>query len=249
MELFDCDMAYGRGSLSLPGSVDTVDDLLDEMNHCRIDEALVWHQDAWERGFNAGNDRLQELDAHPRLHPALTFAPTCCEEMPNAEEFLKRMQAQKVSAVRAFPKRHCFLLDPLACGDLLDLFCAHAIPVLIPLNEITGEWEGVYGLMRNFPRLTLILTQTGCWGQDRYFRPLMRQYARFYISTNRLETAGQLKSIVDIVGFDHLVFGSGLPLNYPGGYALSLSRAEISDTARNAIAAGNIRRLFREVSW
>lgn len=249
MELFDCDMAYGRGSLSLPGGVDTIDDLLGEMDRCRINEALVWHRDAWERGFNIGNERLPELTAYPRLHPTLTFVPTCCEEMSDADTLLKQMHTQKIKAVCAFPKRHCFLLDPLACGDLLDLFSVHAVPVLIPLNEIQGEWEGVYALMRNFPRLTLILTQTGCWGQDRYFRPLMRHYERFFLATHRLETAGQLKSIVDRVGYEHLVFGSGLPFNYPGGYALALTRAEITDAARNAIASDNLKRLIGEVSW
>ena len=120
---------------------------------------------------------------------------------------------------------------------------------MLPLPEVPGGWDGVYRLMRHFPRLPLILTETGCWGQDRYFRPLMKTYARFFISTNRLETAGQLKSIVDRVGFKHLVFGSGLPRNYPGGYVLSLNRAGIGEEARAAIARGNLERLLKEAAW
>ncbi len=242
-------MAYGRGAIALPREIETADDLLAEMDHCGIDDALVWHRDSLERGFDVGNRRLDEIDAYQRLHQTMTFVPTCCDEMPSAEDFVKQARAHGVRVFRAFPATHQFLLDPVACGDLLELFSACGTPLLLPLPEVPGGWDGVYRLMRHFPRLPLILTETGCWGQDRYFRPLMKTYARFFISMNRLETAGQLKSIVDHVGFKHIVFGSGLPRNYPGGYIMSLSHADISEEARAAIARGNLERLLKEAAW
>ena len=249
MNFFDCDVAYGRGAIALPREIETVEDILAELDHSGIEQALVWHRDAWERDFDAGNRRLVELDAYARLHPAMTFVPTCCQEMLPSGEFVKHARAAGIRAVRAFPTRHCFALDPVACGDLLDLFAACFLPVIVPFPEAPGGWQGVYQLMRDFPRLTLILTETGCWGQDRYFRPLMKKYERFFIATNRLETAGQLQSIVSKVGHEHIVFGSGLPRNYPGGYVLSVYRAEIGEEAREAIAHGNIERLIREIAW
>jgi predicted TIM-barrel fold metal-dependent hydrolase len=242
-------MAYGRGSLALPREVETVSDLIAEMDHCGIDEALVWHRDAYERDFQTGNQHMGDADLYPRLHRTMTFAPTCCEDMPGAEDFVKQMRADGVRAARAFPVRDCFLLDPLAVGDLLGLLTACNVPVIIPFPEVPGGWEGVYALMRNFPRLKLILTETGCWGQDRYFRPLMKTYPDFHVTMNRFETAGELKSLVDKVGPNHLLFGSGLPRNYPGGYVLSLIRADIAESAREAIGHGTIERLLGEVAW
>jgi predicted TIM-barrel fold metal-dependent hydrolase len=249
LNFFDCDVAYGRGAIALPREIETAEDLLAELDHSGIHQALVWHRDAWERDFDLGNQRLIELDAYPRLHPTMTFVPTCCQDMPSAEEFVRAARAANVKAARAFPSRHCFALDPLVCGDLLDLFSACGLPVLMPLPEVPGGWQGVYQLMRDFPRLPLVLTETGCWGQDRYFRPLMRKYERFFITTNRLETAGQLQSIVDKVGPDHVVFGSGLPRNYAGGYVLMLYCAEIPEEAREAIAHGNLERLIGKIAW
>lgn len=249
MKLFDCDIAYGRGALGLPREIETADAAIAELDHCGIEEALVWHRDAYERDFNRGNQQLGELDAYVRLHKTAVFVPTCCAEMPTAEDFLKWMHVAGTRAVRAFPTRHCFCLDPVACGDLLDLFSAYSVPVIIPLNEVPGGWQGVYNLMREFPRLALILTETGCWGEDRYFRPLMRAYPRFFITTNRLETAGQLKDIVDRDGPGHILFASGLPWNNAGGYVMMLLRAAIDDDARAAIAYGNIERLLKEVPW
>lgn len=248
MKLFDSDTAYGRGALALPREIENAAELIAELDHAGISEALVWHRDAWERDFAVGNQRLAEIDAWPRLHPELTFVPPHGPEMPSPSGFLEQMRRAGARAARAFPTHHCFCLDAASCGELLELFIAHAVPVFVPLPEIPGGWDGVYRLLRDFPKLTLVLTETGCWGQDRYFIPLMKQYPRFAITMNRLETAGQLKNIVDCAGADHLLFASGLPRNYPGAYALSLARAEIPNDARLAIAHGNIERILGEAA-
>ena len=249
MKISDCDAAYGRAGAPLPRELETVADLAAELTHCGIEEALVWHRDALERGFEAGNARLAELAPHPNLHGSFTFVPTCNDEMPPAPEFLQQLQKNGVRAVRAFPTTHCFLLDYVSCGDLLELLVAYKAPLFVPLGEFDGQWQGVYRLMRDFPHLTLVVTQSGCWGQDRYFRPLMKAYPRFHISMNRIETAGQVKSIVDKLGPNRLLFGSGLPFNNPGGYALSVARSEIPEAAKKAILSENLERIMKEVAW
>lgn len=249
MRIFDCDVAYGRGACSLPREIVTADDLAAELAHCEIQQALVWHRDAYERSFDVGNRRLDELLRLPNLHPAITFVPPCTREMPSVEEFLTAMRSKDIRAVRAFPSRHCYCLDRVSCGELLECFISYSVPVLVPLSEFSGGWQGVYALLRDFPRLTLILTETGCWGQDRYFRPLMKTYPRFHITTSRLETAGQIKDLVDFVGPARVLFGSGLPRNYPGGYIMMLARADISEEAKEHIAHRNIERLLKEVAW
>jgi predicted TIM-barrel fold metal-dependent hydrolase len=179
----------------------------------------------------------------------MTFVPPVSDEMPSSEDFIRLMRGNDVRALRVFPARHRFCLDRVSCGLLLELCIAYAIPVFVPLKEFPGQWQGVYQTLRDFPRLTLVVTETGCWGEDRYFRPLMKAYSRFFMSTNRLETAGQLKGIVDAVGPERLLFGSGLPWNCPGGGIMMLVRAQIRGVAKEAIAHGNIERLLKEVAW
>lgn len=248
LRIFDADAAYGRGGVAIPREIETVEALLAEMDHSGIDEALVWHRDAAERDFALGNQRLTEIANTPRLHPAWTFTPTSCQEMPGPDAFLETMRNAGVRAARAFPALHCFLLDAVSCGDLLERFCDRQIPLFVPLSELSGQWRDVYELMRQFPRLILVLTQTGCWGQDRYFRPLMKTYPGFHITMDRFETAGQFKSLVDVIGPDQLLFASGLPRNYPGGYILSLLHAPIAPSAKEAIAHANLERLLREAN-
>lgn len=247
LRLFDCDVSYGRGTTALPREIETMRDLVTELDHCGIDEALVWHRDAFERDFATGNNRLAELSTQPRLHRTMTFLPACCQEMPSEEGFIEQLRANKARAVWAFPAKHSFVLDAVSCGGLLELFMANALPVFVPLPEL--GWAAIYRLMRDFPNLSLVVTQLGAWGQDRNFRPLMMKYPNFCVTTNRFETGGAVKSLVDRVGYRQLLFGSGLPLNYPGGYILMLARAEIGDEARAAITHGNIERMLGEVPW
>jgi len=240
-------MSYGIGTTALLREVATVDDVLAEMDHCGIDQALVWHRDAWERDFSAGNARLGELAEHARLHPTKVFVPTCCQDMVSADEFMAQLRNEGVRAVRAFPSKNSYLLDRVSCGDLLEAFIAHSIPLLVPLAEL--GWERIYALMKDFPKLRLIVTQIGIWGHDRYFRPLMKTYPGFCVSTSRMEIGGEVKSVVDRLGPEHIVFGSGLPQHYPGSFVMMLARADISDAARDAITHGNLERMLGEVTW
>ncbi|MEA3366438.1 MAG: hypothetical protein U9Q79_12430 [Candidatus Hydrogenedentes bacterium] len=249
MRIFDCDAAFGRGTTPIPRELETADDLLAEMDHCGIEQALVWHRDARERSFARGNARISELKGYSRLHRSCTIMPHTSREGFTEADLFEYLQVEDIRAVRAFPATHCYLLDPISCGDLLELLTAYRVPLFVSLAEIQDQWQGVYNLMRNFPHLTLVLTQTGCWGQDRYFRPLMRGFPRFFLSTNRFETAGQLKSLVNDLGFERLVFGSGLPFNNPGGYIMMIARADISDDAKQAIAFDNLAYMLGEVAW
>ncbi len=249
MQIFDCDAAFGRGTTPLPRELETADDLLAEMEHCGIEQALVWHRDARERSFAQGNARLDALKGHPHLHRSCTIMPHTAREDFTEQELFEYIQTEDIRAVRAFPATHCYLLDPISCGELLGLLTAYRVPLFVSLSEFHDQWQGVYNLMRNFPHLTLVLTETGCWGQDRYFRPLIRGFPRFFLSTNRFETAGQLKSLVDDLGPERLMFGSGLPFNNPGGYIMMLERADISDEAKQAIAFGNLANMLGEVAW
>jgi hypothetical protein len=249
MKVFDCDIAYGRSTTGLPQEIETVSEILREMDHCGIDEALVWHHDARDRDFNLGNRRLKELETSPRLYPTKTFVPAFSDEMCDVEVFFDSMRKDDVRAARAFPTSHNYLLNPLSCGPVFERLIAHAIPLFVPLAEFPLQWQGVYDLLASYPALKLVVTETGCWGQDRYFRPLLARYPGFHLTTHRLETAGQLKEVVDRYGPERILFGSGLPGNYPGAYILMLTRTDIPLEAKEAIAYGNLKHMLEEVTW
>lgn len=42
-------------------------------------------------------------------------------------------------------------------------------------------WASADDLLAELPELTVILTDFGCWGADRYFRPLVERYPNVYV--------------------------------------------------------------------
>ena len=197
MRIFDCDAAFGRGTTPLPGNSETADKGWSRTGSTAGLSRLVWHRDARERSAGQGNARMAALKGHLRLHRSCTVMPYTSRETFTAAELFEYLQMEDIRAVRAFPLTHCYLLDTISCGDLLGLLSAYRVPLFVPLGEFHNQWQGVYNLMRDFPHLTLVLTETGCWGQDRYFRPLIRNFRGSFARQNDSRRRGGWKSFVN----------------------------------------------------
>jgi predicted TIM-barrel fold metal-dependent hydrolase len=101
--------------------------------------------------------------------------------------------------------------------------------------------------MAEVPDLTLIITEHGSWGCDRFFRPLLETYERVHLDTTLYFLDGGIEDLVSTYGPGRLLFGSGLPERYPGGMMMYLRHCQIDDEARAAIAGDNLARLLEEV--
>ena len=124
------------------------------------------------------------------------------------------------------------------------------IGFVLPLTESSGGlsgWALVDAVLRDFPELRLVVTDHGCWGQDRYFRPLVERYDHLYLDTARFELDGGVAEFCRVYGPDRLLFGTGYPQNYMGGPLLTVAHADISEEERVAVFGGNLRRLLGEV--
>ena len=68
--------------------------------------------------------------------------------------------------------------------DVLDVFSYLAEKRLPLYLSPRDGWDDVFAVMRDFPRLTVILTDYGLWGSDRYVFPLVKNYKHFYIESS-----------------------------------------------------------------
>jgi predicted TIM-barrel fold metal-dependent hydrolase len=109
------------------------------------------------------------------------------------------------------------------------------------------EWDSLASLLEKFPRLPVLLLETG-YRADRYLFPLLQRHSNLYIDTSTYLAHRQLESFVDRFGATQLVFGSRLPLYTPGAALAVLASARISDEAKLAIAGGTLRQLLRRAS-
>ncbi len=236
-DLFDANVRVGPSRVHGDLALET-DRLLAEMDRFGIKEALVSHFTAEEYDAEEGNRALAR-DLHPRMVPAWAALPD--------PEFIERLWALRPAAVRLSfgANKHNFSSAPWCCGELYERLQECSILMTITREDI--EWDSLASLLEKFPRLPVLLLETG-YRADRYLFPLLQRHSNLYIDTSTYLAHRQLESFVDRFGATQLVFGSRLPLYTPGAALAVLASARISDEAKLAIAGGTLRQLLRRAS-
>jgi|YNPNPStandDraft_1061719.scaffolds.fasta_scaffold03652_6 predicted TIM-barrel fold metal-dependent hydrolase len=252
LSFFDCNVSFGPGASGVLRPCASVEELLAEMDWVGVEQALVHHTLMREHAPQVGNTILAEsLAGQPRLVGTWAILPPQTGELPQGAAFFAAMAQANVRALWAFPEEHRYILDRATFGAFLDEVSARKIPLFLP-REAGGPrppdtWHLVYHLLAQYPQLTLVLAAHGPWGEDRYFRPLLERYPRFYLDISRYELDCGLRELVARYGAERLLYGSNFPYHSMGGPRLMVTRAEIDEAARRAIAGDNLRRLLQEV--
>jgi uncharacterized protein len=245
LRLLDATAGFGPYRTRVFRFATTAADLLEEMDFCGIDTALVYHTAQRFDLAPTGNQRLiQEIHdgTTDRLRPTWAILPTATGEQVTADELLKQMRNHNVRALRLFPNDHRYFLDALSWQDQLPIYAERHIPLFVKagLNRVAD-------LLRAFPSATIITDTQGANPLDRYAWPLLDAYPNLYYETSGYLTAGAIEAFCERFGPGRLLFSSGFP-DYPSGAALlTLAGADIPVGAREAIAGGNLDRLLAEV--
>jgi predicted TIM-barrel fold metal-dependent hydrolase len=247
MQFFDCNVFFGLPAIRPIAPVPTAEALLSEMDRAGIQKALVWHIAQHDASPRIGNQLLAEaIQPHPHLVGCWTVLPSHTREFPPVQELFRQMQQARVAALRIFPSAHRFLANAVTMGDVFDAMVARRVPLFVSVRRGL-DWPGIYDLLADFSDLVCVVCDHGCWGMDRYFRPLLARYPHLYVDTAQYLLDGGLESLVADYGATRLLFGSGFPESYFGGMMMALRHAQISDQAKAAIAGGNLERILQEV--
>ncbi len=249
---FDCNVTIGSPMAGLLAPCPSAEALVAELDWCGIDRALVRHVLMREQSPTVGNAALSAAIAgQRRLVGTWAILPPQTDELAAGQAFYDAMRQHGVGALWAFPDEHRYLLNRTTFGGWLDELSARRVPVLLPRSSAlrphpSSMWSSIYELLADYPELTLVIAAHGCWGEDRYFRPLLARYRNLYLDISRYEADGGLIGLVSRYGPERLLYGSAFPETPMGGARLMLARAAISDDARRLIAAGNLTRLLDE---
>lgn len=233
-ELWDVNVRVGPSGIHGELALDH-DGLLREMDRYFIRCALAAHQTGVEYDPDSGNRFLSELQSS-RLIAAWSAMPE--------REAVDRLAQLRPKAVRLTPGTwfHNFPLTRWGAADLLEFLQANEVVTLVAREDIA--WDAVAELLSNFNRLQLVLLDTG-YRADRYLFPLLEQFPNLYFDSATYLAHRQLEAFVERFGADRLLFGSRLPFYTPASSLAVLATARMSDSARRAIAGGNLRRLLR----
>jgi hypothetical protein len=246
MRFFDCNVFYGLPTKRPLAPVATVEELLAEMDRAGVEKALVWHILQHDASPQIGNQVLaREIEPHPRLAGCWSVAPNQGREYPPPRVLFEEMKVARIVALRVFPDSHRFLANGVSMGELFEQMVGRHVPLFVSLRRGIG-WPSVYALLAEFPELTCVICDHGCWGMDRMFRPLLERYPNVYVDTAQYLLDGGIEALVADYGARRLLFGSGFPESYLGGMMMALKHACIPDEAKTAIASGNLERIIEE---
>jgi len=247
MEFFDCNVHFGYPTKGSAAPVGSISKLLEAIRKAGIYKALVWHITQHDASPQVGNKLLSDaIQPYPNLYGCWTLLPTQTGELPPPEVFFAKMKTARILALRTFPRSHLYPLNRLSFGKWLDPMMDLHIPLILSLRR-GCEWQDIYSLLSEFPDLLCIICDHGCWGMDRMFRPLLERYPNVYIDTAQYFVDGGIEALVNNIGYERILFGSGFPESYFGGIMLMLKHARISDEAKSAIANENLERILSEV--
>ncbi|WP_135554355.1 amidohydrolase family protein [Paenibacillus cymbidii] len=260
MKLIDCSCAIGYKTINYEvvnhenfivrekvKQARDAEELLQELDFCGIDAAVVSHNTMADVDPDYGNRQVtaEAAKAPERLIPTWTVLPPVTESRYAPEQLFPRMKAGGVRLLRAYPERNRYMLNAVAMGDLLGEIAAARIPLYVSPSE---GWQTVYGVLQEFPTLTVILYNYGLWSHARYTFPLFRAYPNFHMETGDMQTAGEIKEICAKFGSERLLFGSDFPSNNIGGPLATLLGSGIAEEHTLNIAHRNIERLLSEVT-
>lgn len=152
-----------------------------------------------------------------------------------------KLVEQGFKMFRFFPLLQDWSLDHAAFADLLDDIGSVNVPVMVQARESGCP----SALMRVLPnRKTTFILEGISFENMAEAVSVMRKYPNVLCDTRELRVPGALRFLVDQVGANRVVFGSGCLRSSLAAALAYVMDAEIADDAKAAVLAGNIKRLL-----
>lgn len=256
LRLFDANCTVGRHLKLQAGGPHTSQDLLAEMDHFGIAEALVLDSLSRENHPADGNARILNVVADTaRLHAAWAALPIgALDEQPEPRQLVAMMRQHKVGAVFLFPKQYRFELSDWCIDALLEPLAEAHVPVFVNYNEVgrggwqwdETDWRAVVDLCRRWPRLPVVVTECRIRRANRLIYRALDACENLHIELSGYWLHRGIEYISRNWGSRRLIFGSNWPSFGHGQTLGMLTCAEIDDSDKRAIAGGNLRSLL---SW
>lgn len=251
---FDANCTVGRHMKLRPGGLHTTDDLLAEMDHHGIAEALVVHSLSRETHPALGNPRALEAAASSdRLHPAWCAVHTVAhDDQPPPPELLEQMRAHRVGALFLFTQQYRLDLSDWCVDALLAPFAEQGAPVFICPNEVgphamgmdETDWPAVVGLCQRWPGLPVVVSERRMRRSHRTILQALETCPNLRLEISGLWLYRALEFIVERFGPERLIFGSNWPAYGQHMTLATVAMADIDDDAKRKIAGDNLRDLL-----
>jgi predicted TIM-barrel fold metal-dependent hydrolase len=223
------------------------------MDAAEINMAVVTSTRSLFVNWPDGNVEASRAEAeHPdRFVPFACVGPPELSHKLDANPFHAHRE-QGVRGIRLAPQFHTYhlLYEPFIdelCEDAASL----GIPIQLPLRVLMNwgmpmlDLGTMAAIVERHPRTPWILTGLNYFHELRVGLALMRRFTSVHIETSCIQGFEAIAKVVQEMGADRILLGTGLPLQNAAAGVRKLERARISDSEREAIFCGNAKRLLR----
>jgi predicted TIM-barrel fold metal-dependent hydrolase len=250
-EYFDAFLPVGRINRAAAESPKDFEGALAIMDRYFVSEALVYST----IGFNdpeLNNITVSEFK-DSRVKTIWAFDPAyIIKESP--EDFVKRAISNGARAIMANPLMRDWRVDRSPRFlELARVLQERKIPLILAHRAWDSgqdiiDWYSMIDFCNRFPDLPVITWE---W-RSRANRPLFDALAgadNLRLVLSSIWQSQMVRQLCESFGSKRLIFSLGLPLLNPGSFHGLVRYAAISEQDKQAIAAGNIRRIISEANY
>lgn len=188
---------------------------------------------------HAGNSATRAAcSENSRLIPVATINP---QAFFGGDGQHSRFAAEGFRLARFFPRTQGWPSDYAPFVTLVRTLEAERLPIMVEVDGPGSASRLVHALGSHTPSIILAGVDTRTVAEA---VALMRTHPHVYVETSNLVAAGALKHVVEAVGADRALYGSGAPAR-PMAAGLSVLRySGLNDTQCEEVLGGNARRLL-----
>jgi len=247
IRLFDVQTGFGGANSGDPHIL-SVDECLESMERLGVAQALVRTEpDTLNVDFAMANDDLFDAcAARDNLTPCPIVVPATAYDLPAEPEQVDQLIRRGARAAVIRPQRDDWVLVPWVYGRLLTAMAERRLPLYCLLAQASYEQVGRFA--EEHPALPIILAQVA-YRSQRTIIPLLETFPNVHLSLGNNWTIHRgVEQMVEKVGPERLLFGTGFPAAEPMMAVTQLMYAEIADGQKQMIGAGNLERLLEAVA-
>lgn len=251
LDYIDAFLPVGRINRAAVQSPQDFSDALKIMDQYHVSEALIYSTLALNDP-HLNNEVVCTFD-NPRVHKIWAFDPAyVIKESP--EQFLERALKNSAKAIMANPLMRDWRVDrSVRLLELAKLLEKRKIPLLLAhrawdSGQDVIDWYRMIDFCNQFPTLPVITWE---W-RSRANRPLfdaLSQADNLKLILSSIWQSQMVRQLSEAFGAKRLIFSLGLPFLNPGSFHGLVNYAAISQSDKQAIASGNIRRILSEARY
>lgn len=258
ISFFDANCVLGRPARPQPVMLTHPDDVLAELARHQVTEVLATHADAVERNIAAGNAQIVEFARQrPGVHPAWVLPEHSALDLSDPAAHVNAMVSAGVRAVRVAPSPYSgYEVSEWALGPVWRELEERRIPVLLAGSDLGRYPDGpalgfsagnIYDICQRYPRLPLVILRLN-FSALRLVVGLMSECPNLHGETSYFTAHRGLEFVVERVGAERMIYGSGMPWGPPGPGIVSLMFSGLTEAQQTAIGGDNLRALLEAVN-